>query len=527
MATNDNFSKEKRVTHYSREFCGKMTSAESLYSSLSAGSKKRLSQYQKNLCVSRGWRPGDDNFDDRVIDIIKKYARHPSDVNSQIRYLNGLKDPEGYNFSRNLKIYSTTEKAMKLFSEPDYTSFRWNENYQKSLEQTKKEFNFSLTPLSFTSDDDVRDALPKESTHSGYYYILSGKKRKGDNMDGIFEIYTKRLKSALETGSFNNPILLGFRTQASGEYDDYGNQTGTCKHKLRVVSMFDLINIIAELTFAKPFQQRLAKEWSYAGGKDEHGISSIISTWRSRYDYFRSIDYSSFDQTISSWLIEDAFSVVKHAFGTLSEEEDKLFNLIVHDFIHKRFIVNEGIVESHRGVPSGSMFTQIIDSIVNIIVVRTFYNSVGKEAKMIVMGDDNAIFTNCDIPLSELASYVGKNFGLSVKVDDKSNEGRTKIDDIKFLSRYWKDAGQWRHPHQLLSRLAFPERWRNYNDEVRPEHVVFAFILTYKLGMEELMNVPMFFRDYPMSRKIVEDNVDSRYLPGSMAYIKEYGQVAS
>jgi hypothetical protein len=167
------------------------------------------------------------------------------------------------------------------------------------------------------------------------------------------------------------------------------------------------------------------------------------------------------------------------------------------------------------------MFTQIIDSIVNVIVVSTYFNSIGQAVEMIAMGDDNAIFTNSDTDLDKLGSYIRKNFGMIVNVD-KSSSGDTKRDDVEFLSRYWRYDGQWRHPHQLLSRLAYPERKREYSGDVKPEHVVFAFILTYPLGMQKLIHVPKFMQDFPISKKFVLENVDSRYLPGSLAYIREY-----
>jgi hypothetical protein len=412
---------------------------------------------------------------------------------------------------------------MERFCKPDYTSFRWNVNYRKSLEEFKLEYSkLRLKPLTFMCDDDIKEALPKKDTHSGWYWILSGKKYKGDNIEGSYSQFNAEVKDALLTGTFNKPILLGFRTQASGEYDDQGNRTYACKHKLRVVSMIDLIVIIAELMFSRPIQNYLANVHYYAGGKDENDISSIITDSKVKYEQFMSIDYSSYDQSISSWLIEDAFSILKCAF-ILNDEQSQLFDIIVHDFIHKRFILNEGILESHRGVPSGSMFTQIIDSIVNVLVVRTYFNSRNAKSSMMAMGDDNVIFTNnqnCN--LADLSSYVMKNFGLNISLDDKANEGLTRNDNVKFLSRYWKFDGQYRDKYQLLSRMLYPERRRRYNKEVGPEHVVFAFILTYRLGMEQLIDTRRFIHDYPISKDYILTKVDSRYLPGALAYIREY-----
>lgn len=522
MGKKLNRKSHRGVTHLSSELCSQLRNAENLYNSLSAGSKNRLTQYRKNLIVTRGASKEEVLFDKPLNPMLREYAWDREDYDKQLYYLDNLRDPDGYYFSRNLKIYSSIEDAMKRFAEPDHTSFRWNQNYQQSLEMLRETFRKAkLQYLVYNSDDDVEQALPKLDTHSGYFWILSGNKRKGDNMKGIHALFEEELENALATGTFNKPLLLGFRTQASGEYDDEGNQTGTCKHKLRVVSMVDLIVIVAELMFAKPVQEFMAKEIFYAGGKDATDISGIITNWKVKYDKFMSIDYSAFDQTISSWLIRDAFAVLKEAFD-LEGDMDKIYDIIVHDFVHKDFVLEEGILHSDKGVPSGSMFTQIIDTIVNVLVVQTYFNAINSKEEMIVMGDDNAIFTNSQHSIEDMASYIMKNFGLVVKTDDKSNEGNTKVDDVKFLSRYWRFDGQWRHKNQLLSRLLYPERFRAYNAEVGPEHVIFAFILTYRLGMHELIDINRFLSDYPISEKYVMEKVDSRYLPGSMAYIREY-----
>lgn len=517
--TKSKFHHMEQVTHLSQELRAKLRSAELLQNSLPAGSKNRLSQYRKNLSVSRGI--GEPNRDKDIIPLIEKYAWHPDLVMDELKYLENLVDEEGYAFSRNLKIYSKIDDAMKRFAEPDYTSFRWNVNYRHALEWLRKEFrSWRLKPVKFMSDDDILETLPKVDTHSGYYWILSGKKYKGENIEGLWKTWKLQLAEALESGTLSKPILLGFRTQASGEYDDNGQRTKKCKHKLRVVSMIDLVQIVTELMFSSPFQAKLANYDGYAGGKDTRQISSILHNWERKNRIFHSIDYSSFDQTISSWLIEDIFEVIKSCFE-LTPEEDRIWSVMVHDFIHKDFILNEGILHSDRGVPSGSMWTQIIDTLVNLVAVKTYFYSIKSDCSMIAMGDDNVVFSKANVKMEDMGSYIGKNFGLIIKVDDKSNSGICMRDTIKFLSRYWRLGGEWRHPYQLLSRMVYPERYRHYSDAVEPHHVLYAFCLTYKLGMEQLINVAKFQSDFGLLPHDIL-KVDSRYLPGSLAYIQEY-----
>lgn len=512
----------REVTHLSPELVGKLVSADDLEKSLPAGSKKRLAQYRRDLTVSRGLEKP--LFDDRILPIILKYAYDPKEVMRQVEYLNNLKDPEGHKFSRDFRMYSMIEKAANGFSLPDHPSFRWNRNYQLALKWLRHQLkDVKLKPLKFECDDDIRNALPKEDTHSGFMWLISGHKKKGDNLEGLHKQYTAAISEGMRTGTLNRPVLIGFRTQGSGEYEDDGTQTHTCKHKTRMVQMYDLISVVNELQFSIPFQEAMARKQFYAGGKDSYEISSILSNNRTRFKYYFSIDYSNFDATISSWLIEDAFQIIKETF-ILNDEMSRRFDIMVHDFIHKEIVLNEGILKAHRAVPSGSMWTQLIDSIVNAIAIITYFIAIGEKAEMMTMGDDNIIFTNAITTLETISSYIRKNFGLDIKIDDKSAVGRTNDPKgVKFLSRFWRWDGQYRHPYLLLSRMLFPERFRSYNDEVKPELVVYAFILTYNLGMAELMNCQRFMNDLgPISRKEVLRKVDSRYLPGSLAFILEY-----
>ena len=486
---------------------------ESLQASLSSGSKKRLRQYRANLSANRDKVI----FDDRVLDVLRKYVYDSKDLASVVGYLNNLRDDDGYLYSSSLKQYEKMLPAFDLFQGKDYTSFRWNRHYQKSLKELKGRFaRFKLKSLQYRSDADIVNALPKTNTHSGWTYILSGKKKKGENLEEILQKYTKEEEAALKSGSFNKPILPGTRTQVSGAFTDDGEFTGHCKHKTRVISMIDMNVIIAELKFAKPFQDCFGGYDSYAGGKSSTAISQIIGNWRSEYGNWLSLDYSSFDQTISSWLIRDAFDIIASAF---TEYDQELWNVVVNDFIHKNFVLPDRVIHSDKGVPSGSMFTQIVDSIVNMLVIKTYLNSKGIKGDMIVMGDDNLLFTRTEVGSEEISSYIRKCFGLVVN-PDKCSSGK-RWEDPNFLSRKWKANGQWRAPRILVSKMLFPERYRNYHEQVSPELVVYSYILEYRPAMDQLIDVMRFEQENDFTDADLR-SVDSRYVPGALRYIMDY-----
>lgn len=492
----------------------KAISEAELQNSLASGSKKRLSVFRKQLSKDR------ENviFDDKALKILKAYVYDVPNLRKVRDYLSDLTDENGAAFSQSYKQYSHLEKAFSLFAEDDHTSFRWNRNYQKSLEILRSEFSqLRLKEVRYRTDDDIRNTLPKTNTHSGWSFILTGLKEKGRYLDGIAKHYRMVESAARKNQSFNCPILPGTRTQGSGAFEEDGSFTNTCKHKTRLVSMIDIYQILAECKYAIPFQDYMGRKNWYAGGFNMDRIGNVISTYRSRNVYYISLDYSHYDQSISSWLIEDAFDVIKCAFDHVDEE---LWKIIVNDFIHKNFITSNGIVHSDKGVPSGSMFTQIIDSVVNRIMIQTYFLSIGQDVDMIIMGDDNLMYFRKPVKVEDLSSYLWKNFGI-VSNPEKSTFG-TSRNNPSFLSREWRNDGQWRTPNVLIGKLLYPERFRNYaKDRTDPAIVVYSYILAYEPSMRKLMDVNRFLTDHNF-RDLRWSEVDSRYLSGYLKYSLEY-----
>ena len=504
-------------------------STDYLSKTLSVESKKLLSQYQKNLAISRG--VNEPNLDKPMKSLILEYGWKRSELVDEMKYLEHLVDPDGFLFSRNLKIFSTTTKSFLKMTRPWYPVHIWTNTFQDAKAELIREFsNWRLKPLTFTCDDDVKDALPKLNTHSGFMWVETGHKYKGENIEGIYDTFKSECDIIKAGNHCGHPVLMGFRTQASGEYEDDGSRTETCKHKLRLVFMVDLRIIVRELMFSKPMQNRMAQWKWYAGGKNHLDIQTRISDMKSKYPYFISADWSAFDQSIHKKLLEEAFDVCKHAF-IMNEEQEILWDEMVYQFIHKDIVLDDGVLTIDKIIQSGSMWTQIIGSVVDLLVCLTYLNSINvKRRDFICMSDDILFYTERQIDIHQMATYMKFNFDM-----DLSEDGKTNCNDShaapKFLSIYWRNDGQYRHPYQLLSRLLYPERYRKYaedwkdnfdNDHVYPAHVLYAYILTYPAGMRELIDVDRFLNDYDISRNFVDNVVDSRFLPGVMAYIKEY-----
>lgn len=457
-------------------------------------------------------------FDGRVKDLILDYAWDPNKCQATIDYLNQVVDTKGIKYSRSARNPQDLYDALEHFKGRDYSSFRWNENYQQALRVITDQLDRlvgtkKLSPLVYTNDEDVVSNIPKKTTHAGATWLVTGKKHKGENLENAYSRMCERSEFLRNHGTV--PILCGSRTQGSGAIDDEtGEFTNTCKHKTRLVCMVDLWTIVLEQRFVSPLQ-RVFNEWDwYAGGTSDAYKERIIQNWRGKYVYFTCLDYSKYDMHVSSWLIEDAFNILKHLF-VLDEHDSELFDALCYAFIHKTFITPKGDVVSHRGIPSGSNFTQIIGSLVNMIMVTTACLSLGvSQYQMMVMGDDNLLFY--DSPTGEeeaefFNSYISHNFGITVN-DSKANHGIARHTAPEFLSRYWRAEGIWREPNVLLSHILFPERWRDYihADEfghvLIPEDIVSAYIDCYDLGMSKLIDVDRFRKDCVRQNKHIRVN---------------------
>lgn len=89
------------------------------------------------------------------------------------------------------------------------------------------------------------------------------------------------------------------------------------------------------------------------------------------------IDFSSFDATVRNPLIYRAFGIVRSLFS-FSKIESIMFDQLRYYFINTPICLYNKVEVKERGIPSGSGFTQIIGSIVNMISC-TYSSLMGRE----------------------------------------------------------------------------------------------------------------------------------------------------
>lgn len=494
-----------------------------------AGSNKR---YQ-SLVRGRYLRPAESTkvpFDNRVRDVITKYSYDPDEIFETTAHL----DAVGYGARHNPKQLI---EALDRFEGEHASDRTWMRTLKCACENMDKMLRrnvpYLLKPVLFADDEQIFDSLPKEDAHAGFAFLQTGLRTKGEYRGRLYTSWTDALANVREHGTHGFPILPGSRLQCSGGYVD-GVAVESVKHKERLVNMVDYRQIISEMMFSIPVQRALSDVSFYTGSRNPDMLNHVIQFRRGWGEYWISLDYSAFDQSIPGWLIKLAFERLEKMFDQRAFNDVRwIWDAIVYDFIHAPIVGPKGLVYRENGVPSGSMFTQIIDTIVNWLMIESWRmmkkEETGKSLpmQMLICGDDNLIFLKweCD-PRdvgAEMLSYISHNFGVTGNVD-KLDYGDCDYDDPKFLSRVWRFRGAWRDRHELIAHACYPERYRDYkrNPQLSGEMIVWSYILAYPEGMGEFIDIKSFIRDNQFEIPKWSCTALSEYVPGYLSFQVRY-----
>jgi hypothetical protein len=134
-----------------------------------------------------------------------------------------------------------------------------------------------------------------------------------------------------------------------------------------------------------------------------------------------SLDFTQFDAHVP-------FEVIRHVYAIMASwfesESAPLFAFLQNAFCHSGLFCPppHNYVERRRGVPSGSVLTNLVDSLVNLWVMA--YTAAFQGASVLaamVQGDDGVYVFDRDISYSALSADLFKELGMTIKMEPDKN----------------------------------------------------------------------------------------------------------
>lgn len=270
-----------------------------------------------------------------------------------------------------------------------------------------------------------------------------------------------RLSQVIRGTKAANPCVAFKRTQA-------GNKT-------RLVWGYPIEMTFCEAQFARPLIDKfLCLETPMAFGIPKAYLGPRISLDIVDQGVVHCLDYSKFDQTVPSLLIFKAFDILKTWFE--SEDTDQLgWDKMVRYFVYTPIVMPDGCLYTGKdhGIPSGSYFTQLIDSIVNVMVIFAALHEMRVDLprrRLLVLGDDSIFSVSKEINLDLLRETLNK-FNIRLNIE------KCFIGEAHFLGVYWRKAMPRLELHKLAAKATQPETFRKYSGQTKSERQLEALFV--------------------------------------------------
>ena len=345
----------------------------------------------------------------------------------------------------------------------------------------------------------------------------------GLNKVEAFPIGIKRAKAIAIGDRSPEPCLAMARTQKN--------------NKTRLVWCYPLSMNLIESIFAKPFIERFKTFRSPMHfGVAQRVTSSNMRKLSYDFKYAYSLDYSQFDASISREMVFEAFRIIQTWFDPNEGREpwpweiddNYLWKIIVNYFVTSPIVMPDGNLYYGRrnGVPSGSYFTQIIDSIVNVMLVGMINSRFRLGIKLgdfMVLGDDCVIFSNKEFNLTSISRFL-RNRKVTL------NPEKCEVDpsnNVKFLGRTWVNGTPTGEIQELVNKVCQPETFRRYGHDsklVEQQLVLKSYASTYHNFQPYYIEcLPVLWQKNVQSVDRISANiVDYRHLSGLMRYNMKY-----
>lgn len=322
-------------------------------------------------------------------------------------------------------VLKDLEESQRSKFGPRSIASNWEERRDSVLEYFQKD------PLSHSQYNSLLNVALRGDKHRLRPLTLENAARylKNDTNSGL-PFYTRKsnvkaeavqnFKSLLDR---KDPCVLFTRTQEN--------------KKTRTVWGFPIADTLNEMRYYRPLLDYQLKSGYREAlkGPDavDRAITSLMINAKQTGKQLLSIDFSSYDASVKSDLQSASFEYIKSLFQPQCANEI--------DYIKERFntiglITPEGVLSSEHGVPSGSTFTNEVDSIAQLLCAAG--NAQFDKIEFQIQGDDGAYavsnpdsliesFTNNKLNVNKDKSYVSNNYIIYLQNLFSFNYQKTEI----------------------------------------------------------------------------------------------------
>jgi len=291
------------------------------------------------------------------------------------------------------------------------------------------------------------------------------------------------------------PAILGFRGTPTGLHT---------RPKARVVWQCSRVIANIEKTVFIPVFKALQHSPGFAAwtsAKDvEFSITRMFDAGRA--GTVMSVDFSKFDSSLPREIIGRVFSFLSAWFG--STYDKAIIGALCHYFQGVQLLTPRGLhINKLRGVPSGSVMTNLVDSLANMWVIAYGAAKLGSRVSDCeVQGDDGVYRFNVDITPPELKGVLREDLGMTINPD----KGLIAENEVHFLQnvyrRSYRDKGLclgvrpiMRVLNGMMSYERFHSGWNGYLDTARwvmqmsnaSEHPSFYALVEWLLDQDDYL----------------------------------------
>jgi hypothetical protein len=171
------------------------------------------------------------------------------------------------------------------------------------------------------------------------------------------------------------------------------------------------------------------------------------------------LDIKSFDSSIQPWLINTAFDILRQNIAFDSIESELSFEYTRNFFIHTPVVMPDGKMWLKAlGVPSGSYYTQIVDSICNSILIAYAQKSIYDSFfETYVLGDDSLFGIPQHYGWPDLTQFATILSSLDITLSTQKCVVALRPDELHFLGHHARGTRCTRDDAELMLLSLYPE----------------------------------------------------------------------